>query len=110
MLFRGQMLVVKENDLIVEQGLADLANDLVREWPGQIDASDFGAERACDPLSGNRVVIHRASSTAAQGRPANWWRYTNSGRVATRRFPRADPSLTCSFPEACTNPRTMLLR
>jgi len=27
------MLVVKENDLMVEQCLADLANDLVGEWP-----------------------------------------------------------------------------
>ena len=33
MLVRGQMLVVKENDLMVEQCLADLANDLVGEWP-----------------------------------------------------------------------------
>jgi hypothetical protein len=72
MLFRGQMLVVKENDLMVEQCLADLANYLVGEWPGEIDASDFGAKRARDPLSGNRVVIHRASSpTAAHGRPGN---------------------------------------
>src|SRR5262249_6744428 len=55
----------KENDLMVEQCLADLANDLVGEWPGEIDASDFGAERPRDPLSGNRVVIHRASSPAA---------------------------------------------
>jgi len=29
MLLRGEMLVVKENDLMVEQCLADLANDLV---------------------------------------------------------------------------------
>src|SRR6266481_5953285 len=85
MLFRGQMLVVKEDDLMVEQCLADLANDLVGERPGKIDAGDFGAERARDPLSGNRVVIHRASSlTATHGRPANLRRYTNSGRVATR--------------------------
>src|SRR5580704_1789159 len=109
--FRGQMLVVKENDLMVEQCLADLANDLVGERPGEIDAGDFGAERARDPLSGNRVVIHRASSlTATHGRPANWRRYTNSGRVATRRSPRAGPNPTCSFPEACTTSRTMLLR
>jgi len=33
MLLRGQMLVMKENDLMVEQCLADLANDLVGEWP-----------------------------------------------------------------------------
>src|ERR1700730_6010522 len=33
MLFRGQMLVVKENDLMVEQCPADLAHDLVGEWP-----------------------------------------------------------------------------
>src|SRR5262249_42403256 len=72
MLFRGQVLVMKENDLIVEQCLADLANDLVGERPGEIDASDFGTKRARDPLSGNRVVIHRASSpTAAYGRPGN---------------------------------------
>src|SRR4029077_9545266 len=32
-LLRGQMLVVKENDLMVEQCLADLANDLFGEWP-----------------------------------------------------------------------------
>jgi hypothetical protein len=73
MLFRRQMLVVKENDLMVEQCLADLANDRVGEWPGEINASDFGTKRARDPLSGNRVVIHRASSpTAAHGRPGNW--------------------------------------
>jgi hypothetical protein len=55
------MLVVKENDLMVEQCLADLANDLVGEWPGEINPSDFGAERPRDPLSRNRVVIHPAS-------------------------------------------------
>ena len=48
---------------MVEQCLADLANDLVGERPGEIDASDFGAERACEPLSEDRVVIHRASSS-----------------------------------------------
>jgi hypothetical protein len=57
MLLRGQMLVVKENDLMIEQCLADLANDLVGEWPGEIDASDFGAKRSRDPLSGNRALI-----------------------------------------------------
>src|SRR5215472_17268546 len=94
MLFRGQMLVVKENDLVVEQCLANVANDRVGEWPGEIDASDFGAKRARDPPSRNRVVIHRVSSpTTAHGRPAHWWRYTNSGGVATRRSPRAEPSL-----------------
>jgi len=56
------MLVVKENDLMVEQCLPDLANDLVGERPGEIDASDFGAKRARDPPSRDRVVIHRASS------------------------------------------------
>src|SRR6516162_9998658 len=105
MLFRGQMLVVKENDWMVEQCLADLANDLGGEWPGEIDASDFGAKRARDPLSANRVVIHRASSpTAAHSGPSNWWRYTNSGAVATRRSLRAEPSLTCNFIETRTLP------
>ena len=33
MLLRRQMLVVKEDDLMVEQCLADLVNDLVGEWP-----------------------------------------------------------------------------
>ena len=99
------MLVVKENDLMVEQCLADLANDLVGERPGKIDASDFGAKRARDPLSRDRDVIHRASSpTAAHGRRANWWRYTNSGAVATRRSRRAEPSLTCNFTETRTVP------
>jgi hypothetical protein len=66
------MLVVKENDLMVEQCLADLANDLVGERPGEIDAGDFGAERARDPPSGNPVVIHRASfPSTVSGRPAN---------------------------------------
>ena len=91
MLFRGQMLVAKENDLMDEQCLADLANDLVGEWPGEINASDFGAKRARDPLSGNRAVIHRASSpTTAHGPTRELWRYTNSGGVAIRRSPRAE--------------------
>jgi len=84
---------VKENDLMVEQCLADLANDLVGEWPGEIDASDFGAKRARNPLSENRVVIHRASSLqqrmADQGIVAIYelWRRGNSSISSSRTEP-----------------------
>jgi hypothetical protein len=65
MLFRGQMLVVKENDLMVEQCLADLANDLLGERPGEIDASDFGAERARDP---HRAALRHLAGQRRYGR------------------------------------------
>ena len=48
MLFQGQMLVVKENDLMVEQCLADLANLLVGERPREIEATALVAAGCSD--------------------------------------------------------------
>ena len=48
LLLRGQVLVVKEDDEVIEQRRADLADHRIRERAGEIDPGDFGAECAGD--------------------------------------------------------------
>jgi len=49
LLLGGHRLVTEEDDLVVEQRGADLAQCLGVELARKIDAGDLGAERARDP-------------------------------------------------------------
>jgi len=51
LLLRGQMLVMKEDNEMLEQRRADLADHPIGEGTGEIDAGDLGAERAGDWLN-----------------------------------------------------------
>jgi hypothetical protein len=43
---RGRQILIAENqDAVVEMGLLDAGEGVVRQWSGEIDAYDFGAER-----------------------------------------------------------------
>ena len=44
-LLRGQLLLAKENDAIVDERPADFADHVVVEVARQVDAGNFGAER-----------------------------------------------------------------
>ena len=50
MIFRRQLLVAEEDDLVVEQGLADTSGLEVTERPREVDTIDLGTESAGDGL------------------------------------------------------------
>ena len=62
MLARAHRLVAEEDDLVVEQGLADLADDRVGQLRRQVDPAELGADGRTDSL---RVEV----APAQRGQP-----------------------------------------
>ena len=61
MLLDAQLLVPENHDEVVEERQANLADDLVVEVSAEIDAAEFGTERAAEGLSGDVLVFHGPS-------------------------------------------------
>jgi len=54
----GDLLVAKKQDLMLHPRVMDLALRRVVQWPGKIDAQDFGAKRGGDGFHSNMLVGH----------------------------------------------------
>ncbi len=60
LLLRGQMLVTEEDNEVIEQCRADLADYPIAERAGEVDPRHFGAERAGDRFNRDRLLGHAA--------------------------------------------------
>src|SRR3981189_3308525 len=58
MLLRGQVLVLKEDDEVLEQGRADLGDNRFGQRLRKVDARDLGAKRAGDPIDVDAAASH----------------------------------------------------
>jgi hypothetical protein len=64
-LLRGEVLVAEENDLVLQQGIADLALLRTTQSLGQIDPVQLGAQGTCN--STNHHAFHCVTGLGLYG-------------------------------------------
>jgi len=63
-----ELLITEEHDAMLVQGIADLADGLVVEVPGNVDAGNLGATGAGEQTNLETRIAHRLAPSCCRGR------------------------------------------